>query len=153
MPARQTIRLLALVIVAVLAALPAALADQHTGKDHGLPPEVKAFLERNQVQRWATMVAAGEKRFNEGSCARCHGEGGKEGRFGPDLTDGEWVQSDGDLMGIRDTIFWGVRKRDLADESRRFEMYPGGGMQIGHDEVDALAAYVWSLSRGGEKKQ
>lgn len=147
MPARQAARLLALVTVAALAAIPAALAEKHAGEEHGLPPEVQAFLERDQVQRWAAMIAAGEKRFNEGSCAKCHGAGGTAGRLAPDLTDGEWVQSDGSLQGIRDTIFWGVRRRDFADESRRFEMNPGGGMQLEWKEYDELAAYVWSLGR------
>ena len=59
-----------------------------------LPAEVSEWLERDQVQRWAQMIQTGEKLFAEGSCANCHGEGGSGGRFGPDLTDAEWVQSD-----------------------------------------------------------
>ena len=58
------------------------------------------------------------------------------------------MQSDGDLEGVWDTIFWGVRRRDFADESRRFEMNPQGGMELEWDEIGALAAYVWSLNNG-----
>jgi len=97
-----------------------------------LPDEVKVFMERDQVRRWANLIETGGKLFEEGSCVRCHGEGGSGGRSGPDLTDSEWVQSDGDLAGIRETIFWGVRRRDFADETR----------------YDALAIYVWTLSNG-----
>lgn len=84
----------------------------------------------------------------EGSCTRCHGEGGAGGQWAPDLTDDEWVQSDGSLEGIREVVSWGVRRRDFADSSRRFEMNPAGGMQLEWDEVRALAAYVWSLQNG-----
>ncbi len=113
-----------------------------------LPDDVKMFLERDQVRRWAGLLESGGKLFAEGSCARCHGEGGSGGRFGPDLTDTEWVQSSGDLAGIRETIFWGVRRKDFANEGSRFQMNPGGGMDIEFADYDALAAYVWSLSNG-----
>jgi len=113
-----------------------------------LPDEVKVFLERDQVRRWANLIETGGKLFKEGSCARCHGEGGTSGRSGPDLTDSEWVQSDGDLAGIRETIFWGVRRKDFADETRRFLMNLGGGMDLEWADYDALAIYVWSLSNG-----
>ncbi len=113
-----------------------------------LPDEVKMFLERDQARRWTNLIETGGKLFNEGSCARCHGEGGTSGRNAPDLTDSEWVQSDGGLAGIRETIFWGVRRKDFADETRRFQMNPGGGMDIEWDDYDALAIYVWTLSNG-----
>jgi len=113
-----------------------------------LPDNVKAFLERDQVRRWANLIQTGGELFSEGSCGRCHGEGGSGGRSGPDLTDSEWVQSEGDLAGIRETIFWGVRRKDFADETRRFQMNPGGGMELEWGDYDALAAYVWTLSNG-----
>ncbi len=56
------------------------------------------------------------------------------------------MQSEGDLEGIFQVIFWGVRRRDFADETRRFEMNPQGGMNITWDQTRALAAYVWSLT-------
>jgi len=113
-----------------------------------LPDEAKAFLERDQVPRWANLIETGGKLFEEGSCVRCHGEGGSGGRYAPDLTDSEWVQSSGDLAGIRETILWGVRRRDFADETRRFQMNPSGGMDIEWEDYDALAIYVWTLSNG-----
>lgn len=58
------------------------------------------------------------------------------------------VQSDGDLQGIWDTIFWGVKRDDFSDPARRFEMNPGGGARLEWDELSAVAAYVWSLSNG-----
>ena len=122
-----------------------AAAQQQTPQ---LPTEISEWLERDQLQRWAQMIQTGEKLFGEGSCANCHGEGGSGGRFGPDLTDAEWVQSDGDLEGIRETIMWGVRRRDFADPDRRFQMNPQGGMALEWEELGAMAAYVWSLNNG-----
>ena len=113
-----------------------------------LPDNVKAFMERDQVRRWADLIQTGGELFAEGSCGRCHGDGGSGGRSGPDLTDSAWVQSAGDLAGIRETIFWGVRRKDFADETRRFQMNPGGGMELEWGDYDALTAYVWSLSNG-----
>lgn len=112
-----------------------------------LPDAVKDWLARDQVQRWALQLETGEKLFNEGICARCHGQAGAAGRFGPDLTDDEWLQSDGSLLGIRETILWGVRTQDLSDPERPF-MLPSGGMQLTGEDLQAITAYVWSLSNG-----
>ena len=132
-----------LVLVGVLVAGP--LSAQAPPR---LPDEVSAWLARDQVQRWAQMIQQGDSIFNSGSCARCHGEAGSGGRNGPDLADSEWTQSDGSLEGIRETIFWGVRRRDFSDASRRFEMNPGGGLGLEWAQYASLAAYVWSLSNG-----
>lgn len=112
-----------------------------------LPDEVKAWLEADQARRWAAQLERGEKLFEEGVCAKCHGSGGTNGRFGPDLTDDEWLHSDGGLVGIRSTILWGVRRQDLSDPRRPF-MTPSGGMQLDWADLTAISAYVWSLSHG-----
>lgn len=111
-----------------------------------LPDEVKTWLARDQARRWSAAIDAGEKLFNEGSCRFCHGMGGAGGSNGPNLTDRAWVQGDGSLQNTWEVIFWGVRRRDLADPSRRFEMNPEGGMDLSAEDLDALTAYVWSLS-------
>ncbi|MEM7414948.1 MAG: c-type cytochrome [Gemmatimonadota bacterium] len=112
-----------------------------------LPDEVREWLERDQAQRWAAMVREGNTLFNEGSCARCHGDAGSGGGNGPDLTDDAWGQSDGSLEGIRRTIFWGVQRQHMSSEWR-FEMNPGGGLDLEWNQYAALAAYVWTLSHG-----
>ncbi len=144
---RRSLGLAAAVVTSALLLADAGSAGAQQARVE-LPENVKEFLERDQVRRWANLIETGGKLFDEGSCARCHGEGGSGGRSGPDLTDAEWVQSDGDLAGIRETIFWGVRRKDFADESRRFQMNPGGGMEIEWADYDALAIYVWTLSNG-----
>lgn len=135
-----------IVVVAIL--VPWNPAGAQEPGENSLPAEVRAWLERDQVRRWSAMLAEGDSIFNTQSCRRCHGEGGVGGRNGPDLTDTTWVQSDGSLEGIRRSIFWGVRRELLSDPSWRFEMNPGGGLDLSPDETASLAAYVWSLSNG-----
>lgn len=113
-----------------------------------LPNEVRAWMSRNEVRRWALLIETGEKLFNEGTCYRCHGKGGVGGRTGPNLTDKEYVQGDGSLGNISEVIMWGVRRRDFADKTRPFQMNPSGGMDLDQEKHDALTAYVWSLSHG-----
>ena len=119
------------------------------GQQNPLPDDVRSWLEQDQVRRWAMMIQTGDSLFNSGSCMRCHGEAGTGGRNGPDLTDADWVQSDGSLEEIRRTVFWGVRREHLSEDSSwRFEMNPGGGLDLEWTDYQALAAYVWSLSNG-----
>ncbi len=94
-------------------------------------------------------VLAGSVTFNGGSCIVCHAVAGRgSGRWAPDLSDGEWLHSEGDFDGIWATIYWGVKKEDFkATKPRRFEMHPKGGMPIEWEQVRELAAYVWTISR------
>ncbi|MFW6198549.1 MAG: c-type cytochrome, partial [Acidobacteriota bacterium] len=139
-----TAALLTLAFVATFPGSGSAAAQQDRPE---LPDSVKEWLARDQPRRWAGLLEAGERLFSEGSCTRCHGQGGTDGRFGPDLTDQEWVQGDGSLAAIRWTILWGVRKQDLAEPERPF-MLPYGGMDLSGEDLDAVTAYVWSLANG-----
>ncbi len=131
--------------VALVALLPLAASAQQRPAE--LPPEVQAWMTANWQQRFGALVRQGDSLFNNGSCQRCHGQNGSGGRNGPDLADTVWVQSDGSLDGIFQTIFWGVRRKDFHDKTRRFEMNPGGSQGLDADELRAVTAYVWSLSR------
>lgn len=153
MPSRHPSRGALLAVVLAISTLCGASAGgsppvAQTPPPSDLPDEITSWLERDQRARWATLLRRGGELFAEGSCSRCHGKDGKGRATGPDLTDGVWEHSEGDLAGIRDTIFWGVRRRDFSDPKRRWEMNPGGGMDLEWEDYDALAAFVWSLSRG-----
>ncbi|HKY60453.1 MAG TPA: c-type cytochrome [Gemmatimonadota bacterium] len=93
-------------------------------------------------------VLAGSELYNGGSCAACHAVGGRGvGRRAPDLSDVEWLHSEGDFDGIFEAIFWGVPKdRMKAVTPRPFEMHPRGGMTIDREQMKALAAYVWTVA-------
>lgn len=137
--------MLARLVVGV--ALAAVLTTPAAAQRQEIDPAARAWLEAELPFRWTQMVQRGDSLFNTGSCTRCHMEGGVGGRRGPNLTDDEWVHGDGSLDSIFVTIYWGVRKRDMVDDSHPFEMNPNGGMVIGWEETRALAAYVWTLSR------
>ncbi|MEE9267286.1 MAG: c-type cytochrome, partial [Gammaproteobacteria bacterium] len=76
------------------------------------PDAAREWLSRDLPFRFRAMIALGDSLFNNGSCTRCHGDDATGTRRAPDLTDAEWVQSEGDLEGIFQVIFWGVRRRD-----------------------------------------
>ena len=139
-------RLWRVVLAGAVGAVSMLLVDQAEAQQPTLPTEVSEWLERDQARRWAMMIAEGDSIFNAGSCARCHGDAGSGGRNGPDLTDTVWAHSDGSLDEIRRTIFWGVRRELLSRPSWRFEMNPGGGLDLEWEQYASLAAYVWSLS-------
>lgn len=92
------------------------------------------------------MVDQGARLFNGGTCIICHAVGGRgDGQRGPNLTDVEWLHSEGDFEGILETVRWGVKRAEMkAMAPRPFQMNPLGGMQIGFREAMALSVYVWS---------
>ena len=76
-------------------------------------------------------------------CFVCHGATGKgvEG-VGPNLTDKEWLNTDGSLASIETVITEGVAKPKKTSTP----MPPKGGGQLTEAQIKAVAAYVYSLS-------
>lgn len=94
------------------------------------------------------LIATGERLFNGGACTRCHGASGIGGQNGPSLVSGPWLHASPNVADIARVITAGVPKEQLRDQTRRFAMNPRGGpMALNDDQVRALAAYVWSISR------
>jgi glucose/arabinose dehydrogenase/mono/diheme cytochrome c family protein len=91
-------------------------------------------------------VALGERIFHGqvsgAACTGCHGANGSGTPLGPNLTDRQWLWSDGSLDGIRSTIMHGVTQ----PKKYRAPMPPMGGAQLTPEQVSAVAAYVWALS-------
>lgn len=95
----------------------------------------------------AERVLAGSAIFNGRSCVLCHAPGGRgEGASAPDLADSDWLHGAGDFDGIQRVIVWGVEEDEMR-VPRLFEMFPRGGVNLSDEEVEAVAAYVWSLGR------
>jgi mono/diheme cytochrome c family protein len=92
------------------------------------------------------LVALGDSIFHGqvggGTCTVCHGQDAKGTPVGPNLTDGEWLHSDGSLEGITKTIMNGVPQPKNAPAP----MPPKGGAVLSDDQVKAVAAYAYSLS-------
>ena len=94
----------------------------------------------------AAMIEEGKGLFGgAGICMTCHApDGSGVPNLGADLTDDEWVHSDGGYAGIVATVTAGV----TADASTSgIPMPPKGGSSISDDQANAIAAYVWTLSK------
>jgi len=93
------------------------------------------------------MVAMGERIYRGqvagAACTGCHGNNGTGTPLGPDLSDTKWLWSDGSYTGIARTITTGVSE----PKEYRSPMPPMGGAQLTPEQVSAVAAYVWGLSR------
>jgi mono/diheme cytochrome c family protein len=94
------------------------------------------------------LIALGDSIFHGqaggGTCYACHGQDGKGSGVGPNLTDNEWLNTDGTLEGITKTIQSGVPQPKQAPAP----MPPMGGASLSPEQVKAAAAYVHSLGGG-----
>lgn len=88
----------------------------------------------------AREAAAGKKRFVV--CAACHGTDGKGNpAFGaPDLTDQIWLYG-GSRADVTETVNYG-----------RQGVMPAWADILGHDKVQLVSAYVWSLSNSEQEQ-
>jgi cytochrome c5 len=76
---------------------------------------------------------------SRGTCSMCHGNHGRGGPIGRDFTDNEWGRIDGSYRRIHGLIIGGV---DYDPP-----MPPRGGAPLSEEDVRAVAAYVYWLSR------
>lgn len=92
------------------------------------------------------MIAQGKTVYaGAGICASCHGPAGKGiPSLGADLTDGEWIHSDGSYEGIVKTVMEGVTAQA---SSSGIPMPAKAGTNISDDDVKAVSAYIWTLSK------
>ena len=88
------------------------------------------------------MVDQGKTLFDS-SCFACHGQGGAGGPLAPKLADTEWLQIDGSYDAIVQLIMAGVPQ----PKQYPAPMPPRGGAAITDEQVRAIAAYVFSISR------
>ncbi|HEX5386667.1 MAG TPA: cytochrome c [Gemmatimonadales bacterium] len=91
------------------------------------------------------MVDKGKAIFTgDGNCYACHGQSG-EGLLGPNtkLVDHTWLHSDGSYPAIVAYIKKGVTKEESKSG---IPMPPRGGSTITDDQVNMVAAYVYSIS-------
>jgi len=93
------------------------------------------------------MVALGDRIYHGqvggAACAGCHGANATGSPLGPSLTRKKWLWSDGGYDGILKTIREGVPQ----PKEYRSPMPPMGGAQLTPDQLKAVAAYVWAISR------
>jgi mono/diheme cytochrome c family protein len=93
------------------------------------------------------MVLTGDSVFHgrrgHALCFTCHGENGKGTQLAPDLTDDEWLTTDGSYSGIVTIIRAGVANPKQYPNL----MPPMGGGTLSEPELRAVAAYVFRLRR------
>jgi glucose/arabinose dehydrogenase/mono/diheme cytochrome c family protein len=96
----------------------------------------------------ARQVALGQRIFTGaekgGTCAGCHGSDGKGTSVGPDLTDGVTLWTDGSVASIARLVTLGVDRPKQSSGA----MPPMGGAALSPADVQAVAAYIWSLNHG-----
>jgi glucose/arabinose dehydrogenase/mono/diheme cytochrome c family protein len=114
----------------------------------GTHPDAGAAAANLAVPAGATqaMVALGDRIYHgqvgAATCTGCHGADAKGTPLGPDLTDTQWLWSDGSYAAIAKTITDGVPQ----PKQYRSPMPPMGGAELTRDQVSAVAAYIWGLS-------
>ena len=145
---RKSIQYLSLFMILVLAACggggdaPAADTQAEPEAPAAAPAAMDIDLPEGVT---AAMVAQGEAVFGgAGICFTCHMQGGVGGPLAPNLTDDQWLNTDGTYEGIVSTVTTGVPE----PTEHPGIMLPKGGTAITDEEVRAVAAYVWTLSNG-----
>jgi len=90
------------------------------------------------------LVAQGKEIYgSNGICFTCHGADGVGGMLAPAFTDSEWLNIDGEYESIVELVKTGV-----ATPVEFPGMMPArGGMNLTDEQVEAVAAYVFALSR------
>ncbi|EQB34223.1 PQQ-dependent sugar dehydrogenase [Sphingobium ummariense] len=123
------------VVVAKPKDVPAKPSETPGDTPSALPPGVTAAM----VERGRLIYSGAQ---GSATCSGCHGPNGEGSEIAPKLADQQWLWGKGELADIRNIIVKGVPqpKRHAAP------MPPYGGAEMTPEEVDAVAAYVWSLS-------
>jgi mono/diheme cytochrome c family protein len=92
----------------------------------------------------SAMVASGRGLYTgPGDCSTCHGADARGTMLGPSLADRTWLNIDGSYDSIVAIITNGVP----TPKEHTQPMPPRGGSNLGNDQVRALAAYIYSISR------
>jgi len=98
-----------------------------------------------------SVIAAGQALYHGAArCNPCHGDNGGGTLDGPSLVSGAWKLGDGDLpwlLHITRHAGWGTSARDGEPRPMR------GPGTLDSAQVEKVAAYVWSISRGKQPRQ
>jgi len=132
------------------AASPAGEVSASAGRPpEGVNPDAgKAPAANVPVPEGATpeMIALGERIFRGeiggAPCTGCHGADAGGTTLGPSLTSGKWLWGDGSYAAMAKTITDGVPQPKLY----RAPMPPMGGAALNAEQVNAVAAFLWSVN-------
>lgn len=134
-----------IVLIALVAFGVAAWARESVHESSAM---AEANIKQQELPEGVTqsMVEEGKEIYSgAGICASCHGRDG-EGvpNLGNNLNDDEWLHIDGSYESIVQNILNGVTAEESSSGAA---MPPKGGTGISDEQVRAVAAYVWTLSK------
>jgi mono/diheme cytochrome c family protein len=141
-------RPLSLSALALLAACGSGAAGNTNDSVQGAPsPEPSAATASlDPATITPAMLAVGDSLFHgligATSCQACHGADGAQATVAPNLTDAEWLHSDGSWEGIYKTVVSGVS----VPKKFTSMMPPYGGVPMTEEHTRAVTAYVYKLS-------
>lgn len=110
--------------VAAASGPPVKLPEGFTSEQVALGSRIYSGIERN------------------GTCQGCHGADGKGSTIGPALTGEKWLWADGSVASLAKVIGEGV----VSPRQYPTGMPAKGGSDLSDADVQAVAAYVWTLS-------
>lgn len=97
----------------------------------------------------ADLVAMGQEVYHgAGICFTCHGPNGAGTQLGPNLNDGEWLWIDNPEDNLQQKLADQIRAGTPNPKEYPAPMPPMGGANLSEDQLQAVAAYVASLSQG-----
>lgn len=137
-----------LLAVTLLSTLAVACKSAGGGASMSPKPDAKPAAAAKPAAVTAVAVAMGDSIFNNGSCARCHGKGGVGATNAPSLAGPKFLQmTTGSFDEIVGIIVSGVPKEKIKDPTHPNPMGARGGrMALTDPQIQAVAAYVWTLS-------
>ena len=140
--------LIALLLLLIATTLGVARTADHATADRRPAPALDATAAADTIT--PAMIALGDEIFHGrkagGLCATCHGKDAKGvAGLGPNLTDTTWLHGDGSLDFLTTIIRTGV----MTPKQGGGVMPPFGGTPLKPDQLQAVAAYVYSLSHTG----
>ena len=119
-------------------------AAKRDGDDDDDKPAAVVSWEPSEIT--PQMLALGDSLYHgligATSCQSCHGADGTQATVAPNLTDAEWLHSDGSWEGIHTTLKTGV----MSPKQFSSIMPPFGGAPLKPEQSRAVAAYVYRLS-------
>lgn len=115
------------------------------------PPSYPDFIDADGEQLAGSVIARGDSVFHGRAagaiCAACHAPGGTGTAMVRPLTDNRWAYNDGSVSGIQSITAAGVADAPTP-------MPPMGGAILSQQDLAAVAAYVfWISRRGGQPVQ
>jgi mono/diheme cytochrome c family protein len=115
--------------------------EEHAQQDAAMPPA----QEETAAAPSQDLIAEGKTLFaGKGTCFTCHGPDGAGSQIGPDLTDDTWLNLTPPIT--RDQVTELV-KSGVPEPKQYPAPMPPLGAQLDEDELQAVSAYIVSLSQ------